>query len=118
MDEQTEAEIRAARENAAIREYQTIRDENQKTFDSFKRSAEGVFDALVTKSSVFASMGNMFKAASDRDQSDHIPYRPDADEHVWRWWFSRMATAGPGGILVLSAESSWGRRIWFPVWAE
>ena len=64
MDEQTNAAVDAARENAAIRQMQLVRDEQQRTFDSFKRQAEGVFDALLTRSqSVFSAIGNAFKTA-------------------------------------------------------
>lgn len=64
MDEQTKAGVDAAKENAAIRQMQLVRDEQQRTFDSFKRQAEGVFDALITRSqSVFSAIGNAFKTA-------------------------------------------------------
>ncbi len=64
IDEQTQAAVDTAKENAAIRQMQIIRDENQKTFDSFKRQAEGVFDALTTKSqTVFSAIGNSLKTA-------------------------------------------------------
>src|SRR3990167_7595087 len=64
LDEQTQAAIDAARENAAIRQGQIVRDEQRRIFDSLKRQAEGVFDALVTKSrSVFGAIGDAFKTA-------------------------------------------------------
>jgi hypothetical protein len=64
IDEQTQSAIDASKENATIRQMQLFRDEQQKTFDSFKHSAEGVFDALTTKSkSVFSAIGNSFKTA-------------------------------------------------------
>jgi len=64
LDEQTEAAVTAARENAAIRQGQIIRDEQRRIFDSLKRQAEGVFDALVTRSqSVFSAIANAFKTA-------------------------------------------------------
>lgn len=64
IDEQTAAAVDEAKENAAIRQMQLVRDEQQKTFDSFKRQAEGVFDALLTRSrSVFGAIGNAFRTA-------------------------------------------------------
>lgn len=62
--EATDASIDAARQNAANRTADLIRDHNQRIFDSLKRQAEGVFDALVTKSqSVWSAIGNSFKTA-------------------------------------------------------
>ncbi|MCC6362137.1 MAG: hypothetical protein IT165_01355 [Bryobacterales bacterium] len=62
--EATDAAIDAARQNAANRTADLIRDHNQRIFDSLKRQAEGVFDALVTKSqSVWSAIGNSFKTA-------------------------------------------------------
>jgi hypothetical protein len=64
IGEQTKAAIDATKENAHVRQMQLVRDENQRTFDSFKRQAEGVFDALATKSkSVFGAIGDAFKTA-------------------------------------------------------
>jgi hypothetical protein len=64
MSEQTDAAIAAARENAAIRQTQAIRDQNRQVFESFKRQAEGVFDALLTKSqSIWSAIGNSLKTA-------------------------------------------------------
>ncbi len=64
QQEATDAAIQAARENAAIRQGQLIRDENRRIFDSFKRQAEGVFDALLTKSqSIWSAIGNSLKTA-------------------------------------------------------
>ncbi|HWR54464.1 MAG TPA: hypothetical protein VN428_25375, partial [Bryobacteraceae bacterium] len=62
--EATDAAVDAARQNAANRAASMIRDHNKQVFDSFKRQAEGVFDALVSKSqSVWSSIGNAFKTA-------------------------------------------------------
>ncbi|MBN2118514.1 MAG: hypothetical protein JW730_18215 [Anaerolineales bacterium] len=62
IDEQTQGAIDAAKENAAIRQYRIIQDEQARTFDSFKRQAEGVFDALLTRSrSVFGAIADIFK---------------------------------------------------------
>jgi len=64
QQEATDAAIQAARETAAIRQGQLIRDENQRIFDSFKRQAEGVFDALLAKSqSIWSAIGNSLKTA-------------------------------------------------------
>jgi hypothetical protein len=64
QQEATDAAIQGARENAAIRQAQLIRDHNQRIFESFKRQAEGVFDALLTKSqSVWSAIGNSLKTA-------------------------------------------------------
>ena len=62
--EATDAAIDAARQNTANRAAGLIRDHNQKIFDSLKRQAEGVFDALVSKSqSAWSAIGNSFKTA-------------------------------------------------------
>jgi hypothetical protein len=62
--EATDAAIQGARENAAIRQAQLVREHNQRIFDSFKRQAEGVFDALLTKSqSIWSAIGNSLKTA-------------------------------------------------------
>jgi hypothetical protein len=62
--EATDVGIDAARQNAANRTVEMIRDHNRRVFDSFKRQAEGVFDALLTKSqSIWSAIGNSFKTA-------------------------------------------------------
>jgi hypothetical protein len=64
QQEATDAAIQGARETAAIRQTQLVRDHNQRIFDSFKRQAEGVFDALLTKSqSIWSAIGNSLKTA-------------------------------------------------------
>jgi len=64
QQEATDAAIQGARETAAIRQAQLIRDQNQRIFDSFKRQAEGIFDALLTKSqSIWSAIGNSLKTA-------------------------------------------------------
>jgi hypothetical protein len=64
QQEATDAAIQAARENAAIRQAELIRDHNRQIFESLKRQAEGVFDALLTKSqSIFSAIGNALKTA-------------------------------------------------------
>ena len=64
MSEQTDAAIGAARESAAIRQTQMVRDQNRQIFDSLKQQAGGVFDALLTKSqSVWSAIGNSLKTA-------------------------------------------------------
>src|SRR5579883_2666630 len=63
QQEATDAAIQGARETA-IRQAQLIRDQNQRIFDAFKRQAEGVFDALLTKSqSIWSAIGNSLKTA-------------------------------------------------------
>ena len=63
-DEANDAAIRAARENAANRTTQLVRDHNRQIFDSLKQQAGGVFDALLTKSqSVWKAIGNSLKTA-------------------------------------------------------
>ena len=62
--EATDAAVDAARQNAANRTVAMVRDHNRQIFDSFKRQAEGVFDALLTKSqSIWAAIGNSLKTA-------------------------------------------------------
>ncbi len=64
QQEAHDAAVGAARENAAVRQAQLIRDHNRQIFESFKRQAEGVFDALLHKSqSVWSAIGNAFKTA-------------------------------------------------------
>ena len=64
LEAETQAAIDAARDNAAIRQAQIVRDHNQRIFDTFARQAEGVFDALLTKSqSIWSAMGNALKTA-------------------------------------------------------
>ncbi len=100
IDEQTQAAVDTAKENAAIRRMQIIRDENQKTFDSFKRQAEGVFDALTTKSqSVFSAIGNSLKTAVLTAIKEIVT------SHVARMLiqlFSGMKMPGAGGIRTSS----------------
>ena len=63
-DEANDAAIRAARENAANRTAQLVRDHNKQIFDSLKQQAGGVFDALLSKSqSVWKAIGNSLKTA-------------------------------------------------------
>ncbi|MBS1853887.1 MAG: hypothetical protein JST11_00865 [Acidobacteria bacterium] len=63
-DEANDDAIKAARENAANRQAQIIREHNRSIFDSLKQQAGGVFDALLQKSqSVWSAIGNAFKAA-------------------------------------------------------
>ncbi len=64
QQEATDAAIQGARENAAIRQAELIRDHNQRIFDSLKRQAEGVFDALLARSqSVWSAIANSLKTA-------------------------------------------------------
>ncbi len=62
--EATDAAIDAARENAANRQTQLVREHNRSMFESLKQQAGGVFDALLQKSqSVWSAIGNSFKTA-------------------------------------------------------
>jgi hypothetical protein len=62
--EEADASIQAARENAANRTAEMVREQNQRIFDSLKQQAGGVFDALLQKSqSVWSSIANSFKIA-------------------------------------------------------
>jgi hypothetical protein len=64
QQEAADAAIQGARETAAIRQAQIVRDQNQRIFDSFKRQADGIFDALLTKSqSIWSAIGNSLKTA-------------------------------------------------------
>ena len=63
-DEANDAAIQAARENAANRTAQLVRDHNRQIFESLKQQAGGVFDALLDKSqSVWKAIGNSLKTA-------------------------------------------------------
>ena len=86
-DEANDAAIQAARENAANRTAQLVRDHNRQIFDSLKQQAGGVFDALLTKSqSVWKAIGNSFKTAHpDGHQGGrHVARRGHADADVHR----------------------------------
>jgi hypothetical protein len=62
--EATDAAIQAARENAANRAAQLVREHNHSIFESLKQQAGGVFDALLQKSqSVWSAIANSFKTA-------------------------------------------------------
>jgi len=62
--EATDAAIQAARENAANRAAQLVREHNRSVFESLKQQAGGVFDALLQKSqSVWSAIANSFKTA-------------------------------------------------------
>ncbi len=62
--EATDAAVDAARQNAANRTAAMVRDHNRQLFDTSKRQAEGVFDALLTKSqSIWSAIGNSLKTA-------------------------------------------------------
>jgi hypothetical protein len=62
--EATDAAIQAARESAANRAAQLVREQNRTIFESLKQQAGGVFDALLQKSqSVWSAIANSFKTA-------------------------------------------------------
>lgn len=63
-NEANDEAITAARENAANRTAQLLREHNRQIFDSLKQQAGGVFDALLQKSqSVWSAIGNALKTA-------------------------------------------------------
>ena len=63
-DEANDEAIKAARENAANRTAEMVRQHSQQIFESLKQQAGGVFDALLQKSqSVWSAIGNSFKTA-------------------------------------------------------
>jgi hypothetical protein len=69
-DEANDAAIQAARETAANRQTQLIRDHTKQVFDSLKEQAGGVFDSLLNKSqSVWAAIANTLKTAVFIDDS-------------------------------------------------
>lgn len=58
----TEAAVAAARESAQARAAQIILEQNQSIFDNFKRQAEGVIDATLTRGqNLFQALGSMLK---------------------------------------------------------
>lgn len=64
LDARWIADTKRVREQAAIEQANIILDHNRRVFDSIKRSAEGVFDALLVKSSsVFEAIANALKTA-------------------------------------------------------
>jgi hypothetical protein len=64
VDRKKRAEVDAQRDQATIRSADLIRSHMQSQFDSLKKSAGDVFDALLTKSSnIFTAIGNIFKTA-------------------------------------------------------
>jgi hypothetical protein len=63
-EEGNDADVQAARENASIKTVAMVRDHNKQVFESLKKEAGGVFDALLTKSqSVWSAIGNSLKTA-------------------------------------------------------
>jgi hypothetical protein len=63
-NEANDAAVDAARENAANRTAQLVREHNRSIFESLKQQAGGVFDALLQKSqSVWSAIGNSLKTA-------------------------------------------------------
>jgi hypothetical protein len=63
-DEANDAAIQGARENAANRSAQLVRDQNRQIFESLRQQAGGVFDALLQKSqSVWKTIGNSLRTA-------------------------------------------------------
>ena len=100
-DEANDAAIRAARENAANRTAQLVRDHNRQIFDSLKQQAGGVFDALLDKSqSVWKAIGNSLKTALLTAIKDVVTSRIAAT--LMQMFTGQKVTfagggAGPGG---------------------
>lgn len=95
--------MQGARESATIRQAQIVRDQNQRIFDSFKRQAEGVFDALLKRSqSVWSAIGNSLKTALLTAIKDVVT-SPVAAMLMQLFRGQRVgfaqASAGGGGVL-------------------
>jgi hypothetical protein len=104
QQEATDAAIQGARENAAIRQAQLVRGHNQRIFDSFKRPAEGVFDALLTKpQSIWPAIGNSLKTALLTAIKDVVTSRA-AVMLMQLFTGTRVSLAG-GGTPALSRRS-------------
>ena len=102
-EESTGAAMDAARQNAANRTAEMVRDHNGRVFDTFKRQAEGVFDALLSKSqSIWSAIGNSLKTALLTAIKDVVTSRVAA---MLMQMFTgtsvsmRQAAAGGAGIL-------------------
>ena len=100
-EEANDAAIQAARENAANRTTQLVREHNRQIFDSLKQQAGGVFDALLTKSqSVWKAIGNSLKTALLTAIKDVVTSRVAA--MLMQMFTGQKVTfagggAGPGG---------------------
>ena len=86
-DEANDAAIEAARENAANRTAQMVREHNRQIFDSLKQQAGGVFDALLAEVAVGVEGHRQLAQdrAPDGDQGGgHVARRGHADVDVHR----------------------------------
>jgi hypothetical protein len=64
LEVSTQDAINVARENAAIRQTQIVRDANQRIFDQMKSASERVFDAMLQKGqSIFSALADALKNA-------------------------------------------------------
>jgi hypothetical protein len=104
QQEGTEAAVEAARENAAIRQANLIRDHNRQIFDSLKQQAGGVFDALLTKSqSIWSAIGNSLKTALLTAIKDVVTSRVAAMLMQLftgqKMSFASAGSGGGGGVL-------------------
>jgi hypothetical protein len=107
QQEATDAAIQGARENAAIRQAQLVRGHNQRIFDSFKRPAEGVFDALLTKpQSIWPAIGNSLKTALLTAIKDVVTSRA-AVMLMQLFTGTRVSLAGGGTPLFPAAHGHW-----------
>jgi hypothetical protein len=106
QQEVTDAAIQAARESAAIRQGQLIRDENRRIFDSFKRQTEGVFDALLTKSqSIWSAIGNSLKTALLKAIKDVVSSRVAA--MLMQLFTGQKVTFQQAGWVAAECWASW-----------
>lgn len=88
-DEANDAAVQAARETAANRQTQLVRDHTKQVFESIKQQAGGVFDALLNKSqSVWAAVANTLKTAILTAMKDVITSQIAAT-------FTRLITGQP-----------------------
>ena len=109
LDADTQAALDAARQSAAIRQTQIIRDENQRIFDSFRRQAEGVFDALLTKGrSIWSALADSLKTALLTAIKEVVTSRIAA-MLTYLFTGQRVSLAGAaGGILGAGAAPVFG----------
>ena len=86
-DEANDAAIRAARENAANRTTQLVREHNRQIFDSLKQQAGGVFDALLHQVAVGVEGHRQLaqdRAPDGHQGGRHVAGRGHADADVHR----------------------------------
>ncbi len=102
LEIRTQGEIDAVREQAQIRSANIIRDNNQRLFDSFKRQAEGVWDALTRSGeSAWKKIGDLFKVTILTALKDVVTSQVAASLTglVTGQRVSLQSSTGGGGIL-------------------